>query len=75
MCHDFPGVVCGGAGPAGIVVEVLVGGVAAAVPQQVRLVTASVPAATAAVSSVGLQRLLGRVYRVTHLDGYNLLLT
>ena len=52
----------------------LVGGVAAAVPQQVRLVTASVPAA-AAVSSVGLQRLLGRVYRVTDLDGYNLLLT
>ena len=54
--YGFPGVVGGGAGAAGVVVEVLVGGVAAAVPQQVRLVTAVATAASVSASAVGLQK-------------------
>ena len=56
QCH-FPGIVGGGSGAAGVVVEVLVGGVAAAVPQQVRLVAAVAAAlAVSALAAVGLQK-------------------
>ena len=52
ISENFPCVVGGCPSAAGVVVEVLVGGVAAAVPQQVRLVTA-VASATAVSPSGG----------------------
>ena len=57
MEYHFPGVVGGGAGAARVIVEVLVGGVAAAVPQQVRLVAAvAASATTGSVPISGLQK-------------------